>query len=367
MLPTQETIKNYHIYTYTFLDDLSYIKDPYEYFEYEPKKNIDDAIHHIKRQFLEYGWEGDGKIGIIWVPPFIDVGIEDTWGTYVWHVKQRNNGISFLACDNLLDFQRLREQNEIFDVPFSRKGLIPISIIETCVNWFIKSVDKVEKELRDSVSYLNKNNDSEISLSIKNNLTIHFQGILVRSFQEFLNECYLQLLIEAIEGRNPHNIKLRKSHVKLDLFRYVPEPEEDEENETIASTTTWFTIRGLISDIWKAYKWEPFNSKKEMLFKCIDYDSNQSQIYEIKKHVILRNCVQHHEGCLDRESLEQLGCNEIKMKGDSGDYIIQVWKQIVFSEHEIFSFCGILREFTDDFHQHVKKRVPTIHYMSKKT
>ena len=83
--------------------------------------------------------------------------------------------------------------------------------------------------------------------------------------------------------------------------------------------------------------------------------------------MILRNCVQHHEGCLDRESVEQLGCKEIKMQGDSGIYTIEVWRPMVISEHEIYSFCNILKEFAQDFHEYVKKRVPTIHYISIKT
>ncbi len=112
MLPTKETIKGYNVYTYTFLDDLSYIKNPRNYFKLEPKEEIDNAIHLVKERFSEYGWEGDGAIGIIWLPPFIDVGIENDWGTSIWHVKQRNNGISFLACDYPLDFKRLKEQNE---------------------------------------------------------------------------------------------------------------------------------------------------------------------------------------------------------------------------------------------------------------
>ena len=51
----------------------------------------------------------------------------------------------------------------------------------------------------------------------------------------------------------------------------------------------------------------------------------------------------------------------------AGEYFIEVWKSIVISEIEIYSFCQILRKFVDDFHGYVKKRVPTLHYMSIKT
>jgi len=65
MLPNQTSSKDYKIYTYTFLDDLSFIKNPYDYFKYEPKDKIEDAISLIGKRFKEHGWEGDGSIGII--------------------------------------------------------------------------------------------------------------------------------------------------------------------------------------------------------------------------------------------------------------------------------------------------------------
>ena len=111
MLPNQDSIIGYHIYTYTFLDDLSFIKDPYDYFQYEDEYKVDEAIHLIGERFKKYGWEGDGSIGFIWVPPFVDDGILNTLGTYIWHVKQNNNGISFLASEIPLNYQRLENQN----------------------------------------------------------------------------------------------------------------------------------------------------------------------------------------------------------------------------------------------------------------
>lgn len=367
MLPTKETIKGYHVYTYTYLDDLSCIENPYDYFRLEPKEKIDDAVHLIKERFLEYGWEGDGTIGIIWLPPFVDIGVEDTWGTYIWHVKQSNNGTSFLTCNYPLDFERLKEQNEEFEISYAKKGLIPASIIQICINWFIESVNKVESDLNYSIHYLSGKPKSDISESIKENLNTHYQGILVRYFKEFLDECYLQFLIEAIDRGNPHKIKLRKSQVKLDTLRYVPEQDLEDEEYSIASAATWFTLKGLVGDMWKAYKWESFKTKIDMLFKSIDYEPVQKQLYEIKKHFILRNCVEHHEGCLNRDSLEQLGRKNIQMKGCSGIYVIDVWKPIFISEQEIYSFCGLLKEFVGSFHEYVKKRIPTIHYMSNKT
>src|SRR5438270_3846016 len=100
------------VYQYHFLDDLSFVKRPQKVFIESSEEEIEAYIVAVRERFTEAGWEGDGDIGIIWVPPFVDIGIEDTWGTYIWHVKQSNNGTSWLASDAIINFKRIREQNE---------------------------------------------------------------------------------------------------------------------------------------------------------------------------------------------------------------------------------------------------------------
>ena len=68
-------------------------------------------LEKIEELFREIGWEGDGKLGVIWIPPFVDIGIEDGWGTYIWHVKQSNNGTSWLASNCTLNFERIKAQD----------------------------------------------------------------------------------------------------------------------------------------------------------------------------------------------------------------------------------------------------------------
>ena len=364
MLPTQTSIITYHIYTYTFLDDLTCIINPYEYFKYQEKYKIDDSILLIGEKFKSYGWEGDGSIGIIWLPPFVDIGMEDTYGTYIWHVKQSNNGISFLASNIPLGFQRLKVQNENLTLPESNKNMIPISIIETTVDWLKKAIEEVETNFRGSIYFLSSGSSDKIKEMIKESLNIHYQGILVRYFQEFMDECYLQFLVEAINNGNLHKIKLKKSQVKIDSTFYIPESEDEGLD---IDTKSWLTLQGLISDLWKAYKWEPFKNKTDMLFNSVDYKADSDLLYEIKKHVILRNCVQHHEGVLDRDSLVQLGRELVQMKGKSGTCNIKVWQGIIFESEEIYSLCNSLKRISEDFHNYVKKRVPSIHYISKKS
>jgi len=206
-----------------------------------------------------------------------------------------------------------------------------------------------------------------IKEKIRKNLNIHYQSLAVRYFQEFLDECYLRILIEAIQDGNPHKIKLLKSQIKVDYASYVPEADEVGDEDTADSGRVWFTLRGFMRDMWMAYKWEPFKNRTDMLFKSTDYSIDASLFDEIKKHVTIRNCIQHHEGRLDRDALKQLGRDKIQMKKDGGIYHIEAWQPITITEEEVYSLCAILKQFTADYHKHIKQRVPTVHYMSKKT
>lgn len=46
--------------------------------------------------FTQAGWEGDGQLGFIWLPPFL-FSEYNAIGACIWHVKQSNNGTSFLC------------------------------------------------------------------------------------------------------------------------------------------------------------------------------------------------------------------------------------------------------------------------------
>ncbi len=92
-------IKNLFVYSYQFVDDFSSIIDPlvFESEEFD-SRHIKTYMALLTALFIEKGWEGDGDIGLIWIPPFI-IGDDsfNGFGFHVWHVKQSNNGTSFLA------------------------------------------------------------------------------------------------------------------------------------------------------------------------------------------------------------------------------------------------------------------------------
>lgn len=65
--------------------------------------------HRLSTAFKEKGWEGDGDIEVVFVPPFLtSTGL--TSCTAVFHVKQSNNGTSFIAFPKGVKFGQAKEQ-----------------------------------------------------------------------------------------------------------------------------------------------------------------------------------------------------------------------------------------------------------------
>lgn len=99
------TLKTFQVLAYEWIDNLCFTIDP--------KECLDNAEEYIKIAsdiFLDDGWDGDGQIELMWIPPFMFDGVrtnEFTSGVTVWHVKQLEDGISWILhpknmFDNLL-------------------------------------------------------------------------------------------------------------------------------------------------------------------------------------------------------------------------------------------------------------------------
>ena len=96
-----EKLKEFGIMSYECIDNLHFTLNPKECVE-----NADEYISIAKQRFLEERWEGDGDIELMWLPPFILMWMPpsmlkqqkqwSTKGIIVWHVKQIEDGISWL-------------------------------------------------------------------------------------------------------------------------------------------------------------------------------------------------------------------------------------------------------------------------------
>lgn len=91
---TPEALKNFRTIMYEWIDNLNFTLSPSECLE-DPKPYLDV----VRSRLLEIGWDGDGSINLMWIPPFMFTGKrtpEFTKGIIVWHVKQKSDGISWI-------------------------------------------------------------------------------------------------------------------------------------------------------------------------------------------------------------------------------------------------------------------------------
>lgn len=58
---------------------------------------INQEVTEAEKLFLKAGWEGDGVLRIMWIPPFIKGGTGDSWGDFAYFAKQNNNGTCYVC------------------------------------------------------------------------------------------------------------------------------------------------------------------------------------------------------------------------------------------------------------------------------
>jgi hypothetical protein len=97
-----ELLNSFHLYAYEWIDNLQFIPPP-KYFIADPTKYLSIA----RKRFIEGGWDGDGEIGLMWLPPFVfSLDPKIPWeGIIIWHVKQTDDGISWMLSPVRLPFK----------------------------------------------------------------------------------------------------------------------------------------------------------------------------------------------------------------------------------------------------------------------
>jgi hypothetical protein len=355
-----DDVRRLSVYQYHFLDDLSFVRKPEEVFDESKQSDLDAYIDKVRQHFKDAGWEGDGKIGIIWLPPFVDAGgVEDTWGTYIWHVKQSNNGTSWLASDAALDFDRLGEQNERW--PSDTR--VRTGIMFTACIGLARRAKQLMSDLSRRVKALHPVSDTVLA-EIRDELLVTTQGELVAQLYYFLDDCYLEVLMDVLKNGNTSALPLGKFKASFNPKVYMPREEDNERDDPEAGQ--WFTIHGLIRDIWWSYKFEPFDSKTSMLFKTCEYLPAQEIQREIVKHVSLRNCMQHHERHLSGDALRRAGVTEFAVVQEDGSVsTLGPSARVSFSLAELTNFSDSLVKLAVSFDEHTRKRIRTITWVPR--
>ena len=95
-----DSVKNFFVYSYNYIDFHDYTKSAHEVLESWSRR--EDFISALKELWLAHGWAGDGVVTTIWLPPFLIEDLSDEVGHIIWHVKQLNQGTSWLASDKVI-------------------------------------------------------------------------------------------------------------------------------------------------------------------------------------------------------------------------------------------------------------------------
>ena len=360
MTKVPKTVADYHVYSYEHVDELAFVLPP-SIVEAECHYGTGVAALEpdIAELFLANGWEGDGDIGLMWLPPF--VGPWGSSGQLVWFVKQVNNGTSFLASDFPLPYHDLHD-DEVYDdttdglnEPIDRfAGLIPESIVHVAREVLDEKVEEV-------VSALELDLGAVSTLPLTSKVACHLaeraQGQMVQELMSFLDDAYLRILIEVVRDGNKSKVRLRKSKANVNVASYQPDDFDGDADG-------FFTVNGLISDLWAAYKFEPFNVKLEMLIKPLDFALSVTLKDDLRKHVALRNAVQHHGGWIGKELVASIGRDHVPIVGPNGTTRLEMRSNIIFPVEEIRAFSVALKEFARLLDEHVEKRITT-RYHSK--
>lgn len=347
-----EDVKNFFVYRYHFIDNSSFITPAVSFLKKNDYLDADKYINAVKQLFLANGWEGDGEIGVIWIPPFIGID-EDTYGFALWHVKQLNNGTSWLASPKKLPFKSLEAQNNKDSIlsGFTK----PESIIQEDIDSFLSRLKTEKENFISQVEMLQKMEHGKPTRNeILTTLFGFTQNQLISMLNDLMDGCYLRFLLEGINHGNKA-IKLKKLNISANLASYFPDDSEDISEDGIQ----WLTLQQVISDIWKAYKFLRFKDKFEYLIKAVEYTPDKANRDMIFKHVVIRNCIQHYDWQLEKSSLAQIGVNQIDIATTSKPIIIKVWKKISLTSEEVLSLFEILNNFSNDFGKHVDKFVKT--------
>ena len=75
-------------------------------------RHAEAVITAVEIRFKQLNWDGDGEMQIMWLPPFVGAGPHDWFGCYALHVKQTDDGISWIASPSVLPFHRLFQPDD---------------------------------------------------------------------------------------------------------------------------------------------------------------------------------------------------------------------------------------------------------------
>lgn len=102
-------LREFHVHRYECIDNLHFILKPEDFLPL-PGEQLERYLAVAREMFKEAGWQGDGEIGLLWLPPFVfphELEVRPE-GVVLWHVKQEDDGASFLLSPIPLPFEEFQ-------------------------------------------------------------------------------------------------------------------------------------------------------------------------------------------------------------------------------------------------------------------
>jgi hypothetical protein len=97
-----EAMRDFFVYGFEWIDNLHFLQSPEKFVGVRAHTYVSAA----KERFIEFGWAGDGEVDLLWLPSFVfplQLRIPPE-GVAVWHVKQEEDGVSYLLSPIELPF-----------------------------------------------------------------------------------------------------------------------------------------------------------------------------------------------------------------------------------------------------------------------
>ena len=333
------------ILEYEFIDNLDARFDPLEVCG--NTKETHDKIKAVAELFKKHGWEGDGEIKLIWLPPFLDEAHDPNFGEYIWHVKQNNNGTSFLGFQDEWQSARLLDQNPQIEKDGS--FFSPESLVNRQKQGFLEAIKEKSKQLDEIIRIFH---EKCFDAMLKNMMLSHIQNDVIAIFSDFIDEVYFELAHAVFFGKKA-NVKLTARDIKLNLEKI--------------NDSQWLTIHEVVNGVWNSFKFLPFKQRLNEILRAIDYKYDESEVKKFIIHNEIRNCFQHHMGVLVNEELQKMGLKKLKIRKDNNKFIeVEAWNKVELTIAEIKDIIISMEKFVNHYELNLKSKIKIRNMFVKK-
>lgn len=317
----QPNIK-FNVKVYHYIDNLEHLIDPKTVYP-----NCDEEIEEVKSAFKEYGWEGDGDIKLIWIPPFA-CGTTNwiTEGIYVWHVKQSNNGDSYIGYRGKFPFYSDEEQNEIEHWD-----------IEEDIKLFLKYLDKTNEII--NFKFVESNNDLfRIALN-----GLHSQ--IISEYNDMLNTLALRIF---------HYIIMSPNKVGIDL-NYKPKctisvsdiSQSKAKYDKGSGESYFFGLIQIVQSLYDNFKFEEYKERFRVINSSFSYNPSKYRNF-LMKHVQFRNSIQHNEAELTKEEYDAIGEVPTIIQDDGSIRVIAKFGEVMLTKKEVQLLIAQMKDYSTD-------------------